>query len=69
MQEHGAKILVRGGDCEVLGGPWVPGRLSILEFASRAGALAFYRSHTYAQARTLREGAGIVCMVVVEECR
>jgi uncharacterized protein (DUF1330 family) len=66
MQEHGAEILVRGGAIEVLEGPWTPSRLVVLRFDSAEQARAFYRSETYAHARKLREGAGIMRMVLVE---
>lgn len=66
MTEHGAKILVRGGDFEVLEGPWTPSRLVVLAFADRAAAKAFYQSETYSHARTLREGAGVMRMIVVD---
>ncbi len=66
MQEHGAESLVRGGECEVLEGPWTPGRLVMLRFKDRATAKAFYNSQTYTHARTLREGAGIMRMVLVD---
>jgi len=66
MQEHGAEILVRGGEFEVLEGPWTPSRLVLLRFADRAKAKAFYHSQTYAHARSLREGAGVMRMVVVD---
>ena len=66
MQEHGAEVLVRGGAVEVLEGPWTPSRLVVLKFPSRAQARAFYDSETYAHAKTLREGAGIVRMIVVD---
>ena len=66
MQEHGAKVLVRGGDIEVLEGPWTPSRLVLLEFADRAAAQAFYSSPTYVHARNLREGAGLMRMVIVD---
>ena len=66
MQEHGAEVLVRGGEFEVLEGPWTPSRLVLLKFASRDAAKAFYTSQTYSHARTLREGAGVMRMVVVE---
>ena len=36
MQEHGAEVLVRGGDFEVLEGPWTPSRIVLLKFADRA---------------------------------
>jgi uncharacterized protein (DUF1330 family) len=66
MQEHGAEILVRGGAIEVLEGPWTPTRLVLLRFADRAKARAFYDSQTYTHARSLREGAGVMRMVVVD---
>jgi uncharacterized protein (DUF1330 family) len=66
MQEHGAEVLVRGGEFEVLEGPWTPSRLVLLKFKDRAAAKAFYASQTYSHARTLREGAGVMRMVVVD---
>lgn len=66
MQEHGAEILVRGGEFEVLEGPWTPSRIIVLRFPDRAKAKAFYASETYTHARTLREGAGIMRMIVVD---
>ena len=66
MQEHGAEVLVRGGDFEVLEGPWTPSRLVLLRFPNRAAAKAFYDSQTYSHARSLREGAGVMRMVVVD---
>jgi uncharacterized protein (DUF1330 family) len=66
MQEHGAKVLVRGGEFEVLEGPWTPSRLVVLDFASIEAAKTFYASDTYSHARSLREGAGVMRMVVVQ---
>ena len=66
MQEHGAEVLVRGGEFEVLEGPWTPGRLVVLRFPDRAQARAVYESETYTHARSLREGAGVMRMVVVD---
>jgi uncharacterized protein (DUF1330 family) len=66
MREHGAKVLVRGGEFEVLEGPWLPGRLVVLEFPDRQAARGFYQSETYTHARSLREGAGVMRMVLVE---
>ncbi len=66
MAEHGAEILVRGGEVEVLEGPWTPDRLVLLKFPSRERAKAFYNSQTYTHARSLREGAGIMRLVVVD---
>ena len=66
MQEHGAQVLVRGGAFEVLEGPWTPSRLVLLAFESMDKAKAFYNSQTYTHARSLRESAGVMRMVVVE---
>ena len=66
MEEFGAEILVRGGAIEVLEGPWQPTRLVLLKFPSMAQAKAMYDSETYTHARQVREGAGIMRMVVVE---
>ena len=66
MEEFGAEILVRGGAIEVLEGPWEPTRLVLLKFPSMAQAKAMYDSETYTYARQVREGAGIMRMVVVE---
>ncbi len=66
MQEHCAEVLVRGGEFEVLEGPWTPSRLVVLRFPDRAAAKAFYASETYSHARTLRENAGIMRMIVVD---
>jgi len=66
MEEHGAEILVRGGAFEVLEGPWTPSRLVVLKFKDRQTARQFYESQTYATARTLRENAGVMRMVVVD---
>ena len=66
MQEHGAEVLVRGGEFEVLEGPWTPSRLVVLKFKDCAAAKAFYASETYSHARTVREGAGVMRMVVVD---
>jgi uncharacterized protein (DUF1330 family) len=66
MQAHGAEVLVRGGDFEVLEGPWTPSRLVVLKFPDRAAAQAFYQGEIYTHARTLREGAGVMRMIVVD---
>ncbi|WP_377155918.1 DUF1330 domain-containing protein [Roseateles sp. UC29_93] len=66
MQEHGAEVLVRGGEIEVLEGPWTPSRLVVLKFPDRAAAKAFYDSETYQHAKSLREHAGVMRMIVVD---
>ena len=66
MQEHGAEVLVRGGTIEVLEGDWTPSRLVVLRFPDRAAARRFYDSETYQHAKSLREHAGVMRMVVVD---
>ena len=66
MRVHGAEVLVRGGKAEVLEGDWTPGRLVILKFPSVAAAQAFDASPEYGKARSTRQGAAIMRMVVVE---
>jgi uncharacterized protein (DUF1330 family) len=66
MQEHGAEVLVRGGEFDVLEGPWTPSRLVMLKFPDRAAAHRFYQSETYTRARQIRENAGVMRMVVVD---
>ena len=66
MQEHGAEVLVRGGTIEVLEGDWTPSRLVVLKFPDRAAARRFYESDTYQHAKSLRQQAGVMRMVVVD---
>ncbi|MDP3133585.1 MAG: DUF1330 domain-containing protein [Burkholderiaceae bacterium] len=66
MQEFGAEVLVRGGAIEVLEGPWQPTRLVVMKFPTMEQAKAMYHSDTYTHARSVREGAGVMRMVVVD---
>jgi uncharacterized protein (DUF1330 family) len=66
MQEHGAEVLVRGGNVQVLEGAWRPQRVVVLKFSDRAAAQAYYDSETYTQARRVREGAGSIDMILVD---
>jgi uncharacterized protein (DUF1330 family) len=66
MQEFDAEVCVRGGAIEVLEGDWNPARLVVLKFASMARAREFYTSATYTHARKVREGAGVLRMVLVD---
>jgi uncharacterized protein (DUF1330 family) len=66
MQEFSAEVLVRGGAIEVLEGPWQPTRLVVMKFPTMEQAKAMYHSDTYTHARSVREGAGIMRMVVVD---
>jgi uncharacterized protein (DUF1330 family) len=66
MQEHGAEVLVRGGQVQKLEGEWNPSRLVVLKFPSVAAAQAFYDGETYGAARKAREHAARMNMIVVE---
>ena len=66
MQEHGAEVLVRGGNAEALEGAWQPQRVVVLKFKDRETARAYYDSETYTRARKVREGAGSIDMILVD---
>lgn len=62
----GGRYIVRGGEVEVLEGELPAGRTVVLEFPTRAAALAWYRSDDYEAARRLRLGAATATMYVVD---
>ena len=66
MRAHGAEVLVRGGKVEVIEGDWAPDRLVILKFPSVSAAKAFDASPEYGKARSARQGAAVMRMIVVE---
>jgi len=66
MKAHGAEVCVRGGKVEVLEGDWAPQRIVILKFPSVEAAKRFNESPEYGKARTARQGAAIMRMIVVE---
>jgi uncharacterized protein (DUF1330 family) len=65
ISKFGARYLVRGGRSEVTEGK-ARGRIIVVEFPSYDAALAGYRSSEYQGAKKLREGKGIVDLVIVE---
>ncbi|WKB53995.1 DUF1330 domain-containing protein [Eleftheria terrae] len=66
IQAHEAEVLVRGGRIEVLEGAWQPTRIVVLKFPTADQARAFYDSQEYRRARTARENAADMRMVLVE---
>lgn len=66
IQAHGAQVCVRGGAVGVLEGDWTPHRLVVLKFDSVEKARAFHDSPEYGLARTARDGAAVMRMIVVE---
>ena len=68
IAKHGGEYRVRGGDFEVLEGPWTPDRLVVLEFPDREAALAFYDDPDYAPFRALRQSVTDSSVVIVDGC-
>ncbi len=66
IAQYGGRYLVRGGAAEILEGSWknVP-RLVIVEFDSVEQAKRFYASPEYQAARTARQEAAEMNMLVV----
>jgi uncharacterized protein (DUF1330 family) len=62
----GGRYLARGGQTEVLEGPWSPKRLVILEFPSFERYRAWWTSPQYAPLRALRERTARSSLVVTE---
>lgn len=65
LDKYGGTPIVRGGRCEIAEGKGCP-RNVVLEFASYDTACAYAFSPEYAKAKALREGAGVIDIVVVE---
>ncbi len=63
---HGAEILARGGEVQVLEGDVPPGRVVVLKFPDLAAARAFYDSAEYRLARQARAGAAVMRMIAVQ---
>lgn len=66
MQAYGAEVCVRGGKVESLEGDWMLDRLVILKFPSWDAAKVFDASPEYGKARTTRQGAALMRMILVE---
>ncbi|WP_210546806.1 DUF1330 domain-containing protein [Rhodoferax sp. PAMC 29310] len=66
MQAYSAEVCVRGGKVELIEGDWMPERLVILKFPSWEAAQVFNASPEYGKARTARQGAAIMRMILVE---
>ena len=64
IQAFGGRILVRGGEIEVLEGEWNPGRLVILEFDSVERAKEWWSSEEYRHPKELRQQASKTNMIV-----
>jgi uncharacterized protein (DUF1330 family) len=65
FRKYGGRFLVRGGASDTVEGHG-RARTVVIAFADYATALACYHSAEYAHARSLREGAGIADITVVD---
>jgi len=63
--QYGAKFLVRGGQSEVVEGE-ARSRQVIIEFPTYALARECYFSEAYQHAKSLRAGAGVADILIVE---
>lgn len=62
----GGRLIVRGGECEVLEGQAPPSRTVVIEFPDRQAAVDWYNGAAYVEARKVREGAADANMYVVD---
>jgi uncharacterized protein (DUF1330 family) len=62
----GGRLIVRGGEFEVLEGNTPPSRTVLIEFPNRQAAVDWYNGDAYTAARQVREGAAIANMYVVD---
>jgi uncharacterized protein (DUF1330 family) len=65
IAQYGGSYLIRGGNCDVLEGDWMPKRFVMLEFDSVEQAKRWWASPEYAEARALRQRSGQTQMFVV----
>jgi uncharacterized protein (DUF1330 family) len=65
LDKYEGKPIVRGGRVEIIEGSGRP-RNTVLEFPSFEAAKGYATSPEYAEAKKLRQGAGVLDMIVVE---
>ena len=54
LEQYGGRYLVRGGAHERLEGDWQPGRVVVIEFATREAARRWYDSDEYRGPKAVR---------------
>lgn len=62
----GGRLIVRGGEFEVLEGTTPLPRTVVIEFPTRQAAVDWYNGAAYVEARHVREGAAVANMYVVD---
>jgi uncharacterized protein (DUF1330 family) len=63
---YGGRYVVRGGAAENLEGPWSPGRVVVLEFASVDRAREWWTSESYEAVKRLRHSSAKSKLILVE---
>jgi uncharacterized protein (DUF1330 family) len=66
LAQFGGRMIVRGGNPEVLEGQTFGARMVVIEFPDRASVKRFFTSPEYAKVRAIRANAGIANGVVVD---
>jgi uncharacterized protein (DUF1330 family) len=66
VEKYGGRYIARGGETVVLEGSWQPARIVVAEFPDVEAVRRWYDSPEYTHARSLREGACDMKMLVVE---
>jgi uncharacterized protein (DUF1330 family) len=67
LQQHGGKVLARGGNYQIMEGPETFHRFVVIEFPNLAAGVACFESPEYKRAAGFRRGgAGVVENVIVE---
>ena len=66
IADAGGRLIVRGGEFEVLEGTAPPSRTVVIEFPTRQAAVDWYHGAAYTEARKVREGAAVANMYVVD---
>jgi len=66
IRAAGGRYVVRGGEITVLEGEAPASRTVVVEFPDRETACRWYRGQQYTNARSIREGAAVARMYVVE---
>ena len=66
IEAYGGRFLVRGGELTVIEGEWPHPRLVVIEFPSRAAAVAWYHSPDYQKLLPLRLRSAAGNLVIVD---
>jgi uncharacterized protein (DUF1330 family) len=66
IHDCGGRLIVRGGEYEVLEGNAPLSRTVVIEFPTRQAAVDWYNSEAYVAARKVRAGAAVANMYVID---